>query len=147
MGRSFADPEVAAVFEGYAPAIRGRLLRLRELIFAAAGDLPGIGGLVETLKWGQPAYLTGKPKTGSTIRIDAFGGRDESYAMFFHCQSRLVESFRALYPQTFTFEGKRALVFGLRDKIPADELRHCISLALTYHAKQPRTGGRAASRS
>jgi hypothetical protein len=49
------------------------------------------------LKWGQPAYLTGKPKTGSTIRIDAFGGRDERYAMFFHCQSRLAESFRVLY--------------------------------------------------
>ena len=84
------------------------------LIFAAAADLPGTGGLVETLKWGQPAYLTVKPKTGSTIRIDAFGGRDEHYAMFVHCQSRLVESFRVLYPQTFTFEGKRALLFGLR---------------------------------
>ena len=55
--------------------------------------------------------------------------------MFFHCQSRLVESFRFLYPQTFTFEGKRALLFGLRDKIPEDELRHCIALALTYHAR------------
>jgi hypothetical protein len=82
LGRSFADPEVAAVFEAYSPALRRRLLHLRALIFAAAADLPGTGGLVETLKWGQPAYLTVKPKTGSTIRIDAFGGRDESYAMF-----------------------------------------------------------------
>jgi hypothetical protein len=147
LGRSFADPEIAAVFEGYAPAMRGRLLYLRELIFAAAAELPAIGGLIETLKWGQPAYLTGKPKTGSTIRIDAFGDRDESYAMFFHCQSRLLESFRVLYPQTFTFEGKRALLFGLRDEIPEDELRHCISLALTYHAMQPRTGRPAAPRS
>jgi hypothetical protein len=146
LGRSFADPEVAGVFEGYQPAMRRRLLHLRELIFAAAADLPGIGGLVETLKWGQPAYLTGKPKTGSTIRIDALGGRDESYAMFFHCQTRLVESFRVLYPQSFAFEGKRALLFSLRDKIPEEELKHCISLALTYHAKQPRTGRPAASR-
>jgi hypothetical protein len=116
--------------------MRRRLLHLRELIFAAAADLPGIGGLAETLKWGQPAYLTGKPKTGSTIRIDAFAGRDESYAMFFHCQSRLVESFRTLYPQSFAFEGKRALVFGLQDKIPEAELKHCISMALTYHIRR-----------
>jgi len=136
LGHPFADPEVAAVFEGYAPAMRRRLLHLRELIFAAAADLPGIGGLAETLKWGQPAYLTGKPKTGSTIRIDAFAGRDESYAMYFHCQSRLVESFRTLYPQSFAFEGKRALVFGLQDKIPEAELKHCISMALTYHIRR-----------
>ena len=142
MGRPFADPAVAAVFEGYAPAMRRGLLRLRELIFAAAAEQPGIGGLVETLKWGQPAYLTGKPNSGSTIRIDAFGGPDERYAMFFHCRSRLVESFRALYPQSFAFEGNRALLFGLREKIPEAELRHCISLALTYHTRQRRHADR-----
>jgi hypothetical protein len=140
LGRSFADPEVAAVFAGHAPAMRRRLLHLRELIFAAAAELAGVGGLVETLKWGQPAYLT---KTGSTIRIDAFRGRDERYAMFFHCQSKLVESFSVLYPQSFAFEGNRALLFGLRDKIPEAELRHCISMALTYHARQPRGANRS----
>jgi hypothetical protein len=136
LGRSFADPEVATVFAGYPPAMRRRLLHLRELIFAAAAELPGIGGLVETLKWGQPAYLTGKPKTGSTIRIDAIGGRDERYAMFFHCQSRLVEKFRLLYPKSFAFEGKRAIVFGLPDEVPEEELRHCIAMALTYHTRR-----------
>ena len=125
--------------------MRRRLLHLRELIFVAAADLPGIGGLVETLKWGQPAYLTGKPKTGSTVRIDAFGGRDESYAMFFHCQTTLVESFRLLYPQTFAFEGKRAIRFALRDRIPEAELKHCIALALTYHAKRASAGASANS--
>jgi hypothetical protein len=125
--------------------MRRRLLHLRKLIFVAAADLPGIGGLVETLKWGQPAYLTGKPKTGSTVRIDAFSGRDESYAMFFHCQTTLVESFRLLYPQTFAFEGRRAIRFALRDEIPETELKHCIAMALTYHAKQPRTGRSADS--
>jgi hypothetical protein len=140
LGRSFAAPRVASVFEGYAPAMRRRLLHLRELIFIAAADLSDIGGLVETLKWGQRAYLASKPKAGSTIRIDAFGARAESYAMFFHCQTKLVENFRLLYPQVFVFEGKRALLFCLRDKIPEAELKHCIAMALTYHVKQPRTG-------
>ncbi len=135
MGRSFGDTEVAAVFQGYPPLLRRRLLHLRALIFATAAGLPSIGGLVETLKWGQPAYLTGKPKTGSTIRIGAFGGRGETYAMFVHCQTSLVESFRRHYPLSFTFDGKRALVFGVGDELPEAALKHCIALALTYPAR------------
>jgi hypothetical protein len=31
------------------------------------------------------------------------------------------------------FEGNRSIVFDLADRLPEEPLRHCISLALTYH--------------
>ena len=55
------------------------------------------------------------------------------YAIYFNCNSSLVETFKAVYGEVFTFEGKRAIVFGANDEIPVEELKHCISLALTYY--------------
>ena len=51
---------VARVFEAYPPAIQPKLFVLRELIFATAAATEGVGELEETLKWGEPAYLTKK---------------------------------------------------------------------------------------
>lgn len=36
----------------------------------------------------------------------------------------------------FRFEGKRALLFGPGDRLPARALRHCIGLALTHHLRK-----------
>ena len=132
----FHDPKVEAVFEAYPARLRPPLLALRDLIIDTANGTDGVGELVETLKWGQPAYLTTRPRTGSTIRIDALKGSETGYAMFFHCQSRLVPTFRELYPDAFTFEGNRALHFTTDETPPQDALRHCIAVALTYHSKR-----------
>lgn len=131
----FDDPNVQAVFDAYPPALRADLLELRGLIFATAAETEGVGPLVETLKWGQPAYLPATPRTGSTIRIDTLKDRPGRYGMFFHCQTTLVESFRALYGDAFAFEGNRALVFAHGDTIDMDALKGCIVQTLTYHAK------------
>ncbi|MGF1611065.1 MAG: DUF1801 domain-containing protein [Kiloniellales bacterium] len=131
----FRDPGVKAVFDAYPAKLRPRLLRLRRLILDTAAETDGVGDLVETLKWSQPAYLTERPRSGSTIRIDALKGRDDGYAMFFHCQTRLVPTFRELYPDRFVFQGNRALVFSLAGEPPEDALKHCIALALTYHIR------------
>src|SRR5713226_7297379 len=55
------------------------------------------------------------------------------YAMYFHCQTNLVESFRAIFPSQFTYEGNRSIVFNKDAEIPANELKVCIAMALTYH--------------
>ena len=133
---AFADPSVEAAFQRYPPPLRKALLDLRRLIFAVAAETAGVGTLVETLKWGQPAYLTERPRTGSTIRIDGLKGRPDGYALFFHCQTTLVPTFRELYPELFDFDGKRALHFTLADKLPEAALKHCIALALTYHRQR-----------
>jgi hypothetical protein len=136
--RPFSDPAVAKVFAAYPPALRRALLTLRGLILEVADAQLGKGGLLETLKWGQPAYLPVKPRTGTTVRIDAVKGDPDRYAAYFHCQTTLIDSFRELYPDAFAFEGNRALLFERDDKLPKAALRHCIGLALTYHAKPSR---------
>ena len=55
------------------------------------------------------------------------------YAMYFNCNTSLVNTFKELYEDVFTFVGNRAMVFGETDELPMDELEHCISLALRYH--------------
>jgi hypothetical protein len=135
-GPAFQDARVAAVFDGYPPALRARLLTLRTLIFDCATATDGVGHLVETLKWGQPAYLTERPRSGTTIRIDAVKGRPDAYAVYFHCGTTLVDACRSRYPDLFEFQGNRALVLSADAEPPTDALRHCIGLALTYHARR-----------
>ncbi len=111
--RRFSNISVASVFKAYPPGIRAKLMALRELVFDTAEKTPAVGRLTETLKWGQPSYLTQETGSGTTVRIDRLKAAD-GYAAYFHCQSGLVEQFRELYPDTFTYEGKRAIVFGVR---------------------------------
>lgn len=135
----FADPAVAAVFKAYPPALRMRLLKLRRLIFDTAKATAYAGELQETLKWGQPSYLTPIAKSGSTIRIDRVKSSNNRYAIYFHCQTDLVETFRELYPNEFHFEGNRSMVFERNSALPEQALRHCIALALTYHRRNRQT--------
>jgi Domain of unknown function (DU1801) len=132
----FRGPDVKAVFDSYPKRLQTPLLRLRQLIFACASKTEGVGEVVEALKWGQAAYLTEKPKSGSTIRLGTIKGRENGYAMFFHCQTTLISTFREIYPETLTFQGKRAILFSLDEEIPQDAVEHCIGLALTYHSRQ-----------
>lgn len=129
----FTDAAVEAVFDAYPEGIRDDLLSLRALILETAEKTEDVGPLIETLKWGQPSYLPEKPKTGSTVRIDALAKEPGEYAMFFHCQTSLVDGFRELYPDEFMFQGNRALVFSQGKSMPREALMHCVACALTYH--------------
>ena len=55
------------------------------------------------------------------------------YALYFHCQTDLVETFRELYPSELTYGGNRSIVLNAEDELPEQALRHCVALALTYH--------------
>jgi Domain of unknown function (DU1801) len=133
--KSFGDKAVATVFESYPAGLRRKLIALRELIFKVADATEGVGRLTETLKWGQPSYLTMETGSGSTIRIDRLK-KDDGYAIYFHCQSGLVDQFRRIYPRTFRYEGKRAILFDRSERLPTRALGHCIGLALTHHARK-----------
>lgn len=125
---------ITAVLAANPPPLRARLKALRTLVHNTARETPGVGKLEEALKWGQPSFLTTETKSGSTIRIGATKG--DRVAMFFHCQTNLVETFRRLYPKTFAYEGNRAIVFEDDRKLDEKALRHCIALALTYHQRK-----------
>jgi len=129
----FADERVAAAFERHPLTVRKALLRLRERIFEVARDEPRVGRLEETLRWGEPAYIT-HPRTGTTVRIDA--KTSASYSMFVHCQTDLLSTFRSLYPEAFEYIGSREVRFAASREPAPGPLRHCIALALTYRLER-----------
>lgn len=136
--RPFDNLAVKLVFDGFPPPVRARMLALRQLIFDTAATTPGVGELEETLKWGEPAYLTSKSKSGSTVRINWKKSRPSQYAILFNCHTTLIETFRTLFPDDFSFEGNRAILFDKAGTVPIDALSFCIAAALTYHL--PRRG-------
>lgn len=129
----FTNSDVIAVFENYPTKAQERLHFLRQMIFEVAAETKGVGELEETLKWGQLSYLTPATKSGSTIRIDATKDQSDEFALYFHCQTTLVETFRNLYADELEFEGNRCIRFDANDEIPVEAVKHCIALALTYH--------------
>lgn len=108
------------------------ILDLRGLILDVARDLLP-SGLTETLKWGQPAYLPGCG--GTTIRLGRVREGDDCM-MLVHCQTDLVETWRARFSGRLRFQGNRAILVAPGAPLPAAELKLCISDALTYHSRR-----------
>ena len=124
------NPKVELVFNKYPDSVQEKILNLRNLIIESANEIDELIDLEETLKWGEPSYLT---KHGSTVRIDWKSKYPNQYAMYFKCTSKLVPTFKLIYKDTFNFDGNRAIIFGLEDNIPKKKLKNCIKTALTYH--------------
>ncbi len=124
------DPRVNEVFANYPDFVRDKLQHLRELVIETAEETEGVTVLEETLKWGEPSFVT---KNGSTLRMDWKEKTPNQYAMYFQCTSRLVDTFRLVFDNKFQFDGKRAIVFQLNQKIPELELKECIKASLIYH--------------
>lgn len=124
------NPQVEAVFANYPDFVRDKMQHLRELVIETAEETEGVTDLEETLKWGEPSFVT---KNGSTLRMDWKEKAPDQYAMYFQCTSRLVDTFRLVFDRKFKYEGKRAIVFQLNQKVPELELKECIKASLRYH--------------
>lgn len=122
------DLNVKQKFASYPDDIAVLLAGIRELIFRVAQQ-DGIMELTETLKWGEPSYIS---TIGSTIRFDWKSKAPAQFCIYFNCNTSLVETFKELYGDTFIYEGHRALVFTIDQVLPVKELEHCISMALRY---------------
>jgi len=124
---------VAAAYAAYPAPARHRLLELRELVLSVADGLEL--ELEETLKWGEPAYLPRRPRTGTTVRLHASPKRPGTVGLYVSCQTSLVATFAERHPQLVT-EGKRAVLLDVTSSLPDDALRDCVALALTYKLRR-----------
>lgn len=131
---------VAEALSRHPAPVRARLLEIRGIIFAVAADTEGIGPLTETLRWGEPAYLTEISKSGITIRLGTTRSAPEACAVLFNCKTTLVENFWTHFPGDFAFEGNRALIMPIARALPHQPLKLCLRAALTYHRRK---GGRS----
>jgi Domain of unknown function (DU1801) len=124
------NPKAEEVFANYPEFVQDKMQYLRELVIETAKETESVSTLEETLKWGEPSFVT---KNGSTLRMDWKPKVPNQYAIYFQCTSRLEDTFRMVYGDKFQFEGKRAIIFQLNQKIPIRELKECIKATLTYH--------------
>jgi hypothetical protein len=131
MIRPFADDSVKAAYDAFSPDARDMGLTLRDLIFSVAKDNPQVGEIEETLKWGQPSYLTPQTKAGSTLRIGV--PKQGGAALFAHCATDIISTYARTFPGTDQIEGNRSVIFTRPDMIVPGRLRLLIYHALTYH--------------
>lgn len=124
------DPEFKNKLTNYPDAVRDHLLFLRNLVIETAQEQEEITELEETLKWGEPSFVT---KGGSTLRMDWKDKSPDQYQMYFKCTSRLVETFKVVFGDLFEYQKNRAIVFQLDQAIPTEELKKCIKATLLYH--------------
>ncbi len=124
------DKGVEEKISQYPEEIKKKIQFLYELIIEVAEEMLEIHELQVVLKWGQVSFIS---KIGSTLRIDSMPKSQNEYAVFFHCQSKLVDTFKILYHNEFQFKGNRAIVFNLENDVPIANLKECIKAALRYH--------------
>ncbi|MBN9508745.1 MAG: DUF1801 domain-containing protein [Alphaproteobacteria bacterium] len=125
--------EVEAAFAAFPEPVRAQLREVRRLIFATAAEIGGVDPLTETLKWGEPAYLTETTHSGSTIRLGLSKSPEGMGAVLFNCRTNLVETFRTQFPEAFVFQGNRAILLDPSVPLPTEQLSMCLAMALTYH--------------
>jgi len=127
--------DVAATFSAFPERVRARLLEARDLVFETAATIEGVGPLTETLKWGEPAYLTEATRSGSTIRLGWCRSSERECAVLFNCRTTLVDDFRERFPDSFTYEKNRAILLDACEVLPKAPLSACLGMALTYHRR------------
>lgn len=108
-------------------------MEARALIFATAARIEEVGPLTETLKWGEPAYLTEATGAGTTIRLGRSRSGERECAVLFNCRTTLVDDFRERFPGVFAYEKSRAILLDAGEALPWAPLSTCVGMALTYH--------------
>ena len=126
--RSIKNPDVLSIYENYDEKYKTILLKIREMIFEISEKMYGENSITEELKWNQPSYAT---KYGTPIRLDTFD--KDNVGIFFNCRTTLVENFKILFGDLFTYSKNRAVVLSVHEEIPADEIAACLEMALSYH--------------
>ena len=114
----------------YPPDIREKFLIIRSTIIEVAAGHEDIGTVSEDLKWNEPSFIS---RNGSTIRMDWKAQDPKALYLYFHCKTRLIDTFKQLYPQNFHYIGNRAIRLEQIPEPTLKPLKHCIYMALLYH--------------
>jgi hypothetical protein len=129
--RPFGDKAVEKAFAAFPTEALKTAFALRDLIFDVAAQTPQAGPIEETLRWGQPAYLTSQTRAGSSLRIGLM--KTGEVAIFAHCATTIISTYATTFPEMDRIEGNRAVVFSSADDIVPERLRLLIQHGLTYH--------------
>ncbi len=133
----FKTPTIPAnvkqVVDGFSPQAQKMFQQVREIIYSVAGQTDGVGRLEETLKWGEPSYLTSATKSGTTVRVCMPKNQPDKIGVYVNCKTTLIDTYRELYGDELDLVGTRAIMLSAEQPLPVEPLKHAIALALTYH--------------
>lgn len=127
--------EVASTYQSIPADVRKKILALRQIIFEISNADEKVGEILETLKWGVPSYLTERPKSGTTVRLQ-WSATQNRYGVYVHCQTSLIPIFKEQHPSSLHYEKSRGIVFEHDEKFPEKLMKEFIARALTYHVTQ-----------
>lgn len=130
------DDPVKAAYAAFPAPQRALADMLRDLVLEVARETPGVGEIVETLKWGQPTFQTVRPKSGTPLRIGMT--KDGGVGLYVHCTTTVIRDYAATFPDSDRIDGNRGVLFKTKDDIAPDRLRLLIRHALTYHLSSAR---------
>ncbi|MEQ2354521.1 DUF1801 domain-containing protein [Pseudoalteromonas piscicida] len=116
------------VISAYPPAAQAKIRALRNLIMQVASE-QNFGAVIEAIKWGELSFTV---KSGSPFRMAWKAKTPTNYHLYFHCQTKLVDTFRVLFSDELQFEGNRAIVLKLEEDMPTAQLYRCIAIAMDY---------------
>jgi len=120
---------IAHVIGNYSEPAKEAFAKLRNILLEEA-KLHHLGDIEESLKWGEPSF---KSKHGSPVRIHWRDKDPEIISIYVNCQSKLLDTYRQLYPDTFVYMGNRELQVQLAKPLAETALRHCFNIAMNYH--------------
>lgn len=125
------NEKVAEKYLGYPNHVQNRMRELRNLILTIANNDPSIDYVGEELKWGEPSFIT--KSSGSTFRIDWKPKRPDTISLYFNCQTKLISTFKEMYPNDFHFEGNREIFLELKLPLKSKKISKCIEMAFKYN--------------
>ncbi|MEM7613805.1 MAG: DUF1801 domain-containing protein [Pseudomonadota bacterium] len=131
---------VAPAFDAMPDTVANQLKRLRSLIFSVA-EAEDVGPLTETLKWGEPSYLTQVSRAGTTIRLGWSPKTPDRCGMYVNCQTTLLDQYRERFANHLELQGNRAVMIDPDRPLAEAPLATCIALALTYHRSKSKRQG------
>jgi hypothetical protein len=129
------NEQVRKAYDRFDALVAKRLLEIRQLIFELAEQDDQIGKITETLKWGDPSYLTEQSKSGTTIRLSKVKDEANYCGIYVHCQTRLISEFRDNFADAFEFSGNRAVLIDVNKPLEETPVKMFLQKALTYHLK------------
>lgn len=127
--------KVAAVIDNWPAPAQARFHHCRSIIQRVAAADPAIGPLTETLKWGEPSFLTEMTGAGSTLRMAWKSTAPGELGLFVICRTDSLADLRDLYPDTFRYEGTRAAFLPLNVAVNDDAVAFLARIVLTYHLR------------
>ncbi|WP_298257228.1 DUF1801 domain-containing protein [uncultured Litoreibacter sp.] len=121
--------QICAALTALPDDVAAALREARRAILRIALQTDGVGPLTETLKWGEPAFLTETPKTGTTLRLGRINGRA---AVMVPCSTTIIEDARQRFGDVPHLSGKRGVILGEDEEL----VEYVIASALTYHIRK-----------